>query len=191
MPARFHYEAQILTVSALAGCVVVVLHFAASTANTETAVMASNPRSSAFRFAAHPVERGKAALGAKQSRLGIARQLESRAKLWADGVQAPAIAELAFPAHIQHVPVERSDTDDTDRFQFLHDPAIEFHLGRLFAAWYNCPKQEIVGESLIRGRRSSDGGLTWSALDIIAEDTQGHGVHYVPAQFLSHERGER
>ena len=191
MPARFHYAAQILTVSALAGCVVVVLHLAASTANTETAVMASNPRSSAFRFAAHPVERGKAALGTKESRLGIARQLESRAKLWADGVPAPAHRRVGLPGRHPARARQRSDTDDTDRFQFLHDPAIEFHLGRLFAAWYNCPKQEIVGESLIRGRRSSHGGLIWSALDIIAEDTQGHGVHYVPAQSLSHERGER
>ena len=62
--------------------------------------------------------------------------------------------EPPFPAGIEHVLVERSDSD---RYQFLHDPAIEFHKGELFAAWYNCPEQEIVGESLIRSRRHQPG----------------------------------
>ena len=91
--------------------------------------------------------------------------------------------EPPFPAGIEHVRVERSDSD---RYQFLHDPAIEFHKGDLFAAWYNCPEQEIVGESLIRYRRSRDGGKTWSALEVIAEDTRRDGTYFVPAQLLSH-----
>jgi hypothetical protein len=92
-------------------------------------------------------------------------------------------AEPPFPAGIKHVRVERSDSDS---YQFLHDPAIEFHKGELFAAWYNCPEKEIVGESLIRCRRSKDGGETWSALEVIAEDTSREGTYYVPAQLLSH-----
>ncbi|MFZ4767784.1 MAG: sialidase family protein [Roseimicrobium sp.] len=92
-------------------------------------------------------------------------------------------AEPPFPDGIEHVLVERSDSD---RYQFLHDPAIEFHKGELFVAWYNCPEKEIVGESLIRCRRSKDGGKTWSALEVIAEDTSRDGTYYVPAQLLSH-----
>jgi len=92
-------------------------------------------------------------------------------------------AEPAFPDGIEHVRVERSDSD---RYQFLHDPAIEFHKGELFAAWYNCPEQEIIGESLIRCRRSKDGGKTWSTLEVIAEDTSRDGTYYVPAQLLSY-----
>ena len=92
-------------------------------------------------------------------------------------------AEPPFPAGIEHVRVERSDSD---RYQFLHDPAIEFHKGELFVAWYNCPEKEIVGESLIRCRRSKDGGKTWSVLEVIAEDTSRDGTYYVPAQLLSH-----
>jgi hypothetical protein len=92
-------------------------------------------------------------------------------------------AELLLPAAIEHVRIERSDSD---RYQFLHDPAIEFHKGELFAAWYNCPEKEIVGESIIRCRRSKDGGKTWSALEVIAEDTSRDGTYYVPAQMLSH-----
>jgi len=91
--------------------------------------------------------------------------------------------DLPFPDGIQHVRVERSDSD---RYHFLHDPAIEVHKGVLFAAWYNCPRHEIVGESLIRGRRSPDGGRTWSALEVIASDTSGDGTYYVPVQLLSH-----
>jgi hypothetical protein len=92
-------------------------------------------------------------------------------------------ADLLFPDGIRHVRVERSDSD---QYKFLHDPAIEVHKGELFAAWYNCPQQEIVGESLIRCRRSKDGGKTWGAVEVIASDTSGDGTHYVPAQLLSH-----
>ena len=70
-------------------------------------------------------------------------------------------AKPPFPCGIEHVLVE---SGDSDRYQFLHDPAIEFHKGELFAAWYNSPEKEIVGESLIRRRLSKDGGKTWSAL---------------------------
>jgi len=112
-----------------------------------------------------------------------APQLESRGRLWANGVETPAVADLGFPAGIQHVRVERSDSD---KYKFLHDPAIEVHKGELFAAWYNCPQQEIVGESLIRCRRSKDGGKTWGAVEVIASDTSGDGTYYVPAQLLSH-----
>jgi len=98
-------------------------------------------------------------------------------------LQASHADELPFPDGIQHVRVERSDSD---KYKFLHDPAIEVHKGELIAAWYNCPQQEIVGESLIRGRRSQDGGKTWGALEVIASDTSGDGTSYVPAQLLSH-----
>lgn len=103
--------------------------------------------------------------------------------LWAPGVRQVESSELVFPEGIRHVRVERSDSD---RYQFLHDPAIAVHRGVLHAAWYNCPKEEIVGESLIRGRRSKDGGATWSAIEVIAADRSGEGAHYVPAQLLSH-----
>jgi hypothetical protein len=96
---------------------------------------------------------------------------------------ASAAADLPFPDGIQHVRVERSDSD---KYKFLHDPAIEVHKGELLAAWYNCPNAEIVGESLIRCRRSKNGGRTWGAVGVIAADTSGEGTYYVPAQLLSH-----
>lgn len=70
-------------------------------------------------------------------------------------------------------------------YGFLHDNALGWHAGTLFAAWYNCPVREIVGSSTIRGRRSSDGGATWSPVETIAEDSNRLGVYYVPVVFHS------
>jgi hypothetical protein len=95
--------------------------------------------------------------------------------LWPSDRPFPAVKELAFPEGMTHTVIERSDTD---RYKFLHDPAIAAHKGVLFAAWYNCPEKEMVGESLIRARRSADGGRTWSAPEVIASDRAGEGVLY-------------
>jgi len=118
----------------------------------------------------------------RASGAGIAARFESRPTFWADGFRPPVSTDLAAPAGLEHVRVERSDTD---RFKFLHDAAIERHKNVLFCAWYNCPEHEIRGETLIRARRSADGGKTWSALEVIAADTRDEGVHYVPVQLLS------
>ncbi len=56
---------------------------------------------------------------------------------------------------------------------FLHEAAvISFH-GTLFASWYNCPRTELQERSLIRERRSKDGGRTWSEPCVIADDPTG------------------
>ena len=69
-----------------------------------------------------------------------------------------------------------------DAFPFLHDTMIARLGGRLLLAWYNCTEDEIVGRTVIRGRWSSDEGMTWSAPEIIAEDLQGV-AHMVPVTF--------
>ncbi|MDR2704948.1 MAG: glycoside hydrolase [Planctomycetaceae bacterium] len=103
---------------------------------------------------------------------------------WSPDKAFPIIEDLAFPNGIEHSIVENGLTD---RYKFLHDPAIVCHKGTLYVAWYNCPEHEIVGESLIRGRRSSDLGQTWSDIETIASDTAQDKTFYVPVQFLSHE----
>ena len=90
-------------------------------------------------------------------------------------------SQLSFPASIAHINVEPSN----EGYQFLHDPAIVAHKGQLIAAWYACPEHEIVDESRIHSRRSNDGGVTWSEIEVIAEDRNDEGIHYVPAQLLS------
>ena len=102
--------------------------------------------------------------------------------LWDEKVPFPARGDLSFPPGATDVLVHRGGADG---YAFLHDAAIAEHKGALFAAWYNCPRGEMVGESVIRGRRSRDGGLTWSGVEVIAGDRGKRGILYVPIAFLS------
>lgn len=102
--------------------------------------------------------------------------------LWDQGVPFPTRESLNFPDGATDVMVHRSGADG---YHFLHDAAIVQHQGTLLAAWYNCPRGEMVGQSLIRGRRSPDGGRTWSDVEVIAGDRQHQGIMYVPVAFLS------
>ena len=102
--------------------------------------------------------------------------------LWDANTPLPAAESLRRPAGATDVMVQRAGAD---RYHFLHDSAIVAHKGVLFAAWYNCPRGEMQGESLIRGRRSQDGGRTWSKVEVIAADRHKRGILYVPVAFLS------
>lgn len=104
--------------------------------------------------------------------------------LWDESLPFPSRESLAFPAGATDVMVHRTGADG---YNFLHDSAIVNHQENLVAAWYNCPRGEMVGESLIRGRRSQDGGRTWSGVETIAGDDKKQGVLYVPVAFLSHD----
>lgn len=65
------------------------------------------------------------------------------------------------------------------QFNFLHEASvIEYH-GVLYASWYNCPKNELIGYTPICGKRSHDGGKTWSELEILCED-QSQKIIYCP-----------
>lgn len=90
---------------------------------------------------------------------------------------------MQYPKGAVDIMVQRGGSD---QYNFLHDAAIVNHKGVLYAAWYNCPTSEMQETSLIRGRRSEDGGLTWSAIEIIASDKEKKGIMYVPVSFLSH-----
>ena len=64
-------------------------------------------------------------------------------------------------------------TDPTTLYSFLHEAAvIEYH-GTLFASWYNCPQTELHGDTPIRGKRSHDGGRTWTDTEVLARDESG------------------
>ena len=107
---------------------------------------------------------------------------DGRYALWDPDTPLPARADLARPAGATDVVVHRAGAD---RYGFLHDSAIVAHKGALFAAWYNCPRGEMRGESLIRGRRSRDGGRTWSQVQVIASDERKRGILYVPVALQS------
>jgi len=105
-----------------------------------------------------------------------------RHSLWEPHTPFPRKEDLRYPAGATDVMVHRAGAD---RYSFLHDAAIVAHKGTLLAAWYNCPRGEMVGESLIRGRRSQDGGRTWSEVRVIAADRRKQGIMYVPVACLS------
>lgn len=104
--------------------------------------------------------------------------------LWTKQKPFPMPNQLIAPVGMRDLIVHRAGAD---AYSFLHDSTIVAHRGILFASWYNCPKQEIVDTSLIRGSRSTDGGVTWSDVEVIAQDPK-RKIFYVPNVFLSHNQ---
>ncbi len=66
--------------------------------------------------------------------------------------------------------------------RFVHETAVIAFHGTLFAAWYSCPKCELSGYTPICCKRSADGGKTWGALEIVAED-KSEQILYCPPVF--------
>ena len=62
---------------------------------------------------------------------------------------------------------------------FLHEAAIIEYRGVLYASWYNCKEKELLGNTPIVGRRSFDGGKTWTDVEVIACDKTGK-IMYCP-----------
>ena len=104
--------------------------------------------------------------------------------VWDSNLPFPLQENMSYPAKALDIMVHRAGSDN---YHFLHDAAIVEHQNTLYAAWYNCPQGEMLESSLIRGRRSRDGGLTWSDIEIIAYDKEMKGIMYVPVVFLSNQ----
>ena len=68
----------------------------------------------------------------------------------------------------------------TEDNRFLHEAAIIEFKGTLFASWYNCEIHELKGRTPIRGRRSRDGGKTWTDVEVIADDESGNILYCPP-----------
>ena len=100
--------------------------------------------------------------------------------IWDESVPYPAREALAPPEGMTRQVVHRAGGD---AYNFLHDVAVTEFQETLFTAWYNCPEGEMEEASVIRGKRSADRGKTWSAVEVIAEDTAKQGVMYVPIAF--------
>jgi hypothetical protein len=104
--------------------------------------------------------------------------------VWDNSVPFPSRENMSYPAEAVDIMVHRAGSDN---YHFLHDAAIVEHKNILYAAWYNCPQDEMQETSLIRGRRSRDYGLTWSDIEIIAYNKEMKGIMYVPVVFLSNQ----
>jgi hypothetical protein len=92
--------------------------------------------------------------------------------------EAPLLRDVEF-----HVIKKREP--EVDGFDWLHGVAIVRHKGVLWASWgHNKGLENTMGE-IVQGRRSSDGGRTWSAVEMIAPgDGTSSRSHRV---FLSHK----
>ncbi len=104
--------------------------------------------------------------------------------IWNENLPFPSLTSMNYPENAKDVLVHRAGSD---KYNFLHDAAIVEHNNKLYAAWYNCPSDEMQDESLIRVRSSEDNGLHWSNVNIIAEDKEMKGIMYVPVSFLSYK----
>ncbi len=69
--------------------------------------------------------------------------------------------------------------EPNNAFGFLHEAAIIEYHGVLYASWYNCPKHELQGYTPICGKRSYDGGKTWTDFEIICDD-KSEKILYCP-----------
>ena len=91
---------------------------------------------------------------------------------------------LAFSDRIAAYEVHAPTADNA----FLHEAAIIEYHGTLFASWYNCEIHELHGRTPIRGRRSDDGGRTWSDIEVIADDPTGKILYCPPIYGICEDR---
>ncbi len=75
-----------------------------------------------------------------------------------------------------------------EQFNFLHEAAIIEHHGVLYASWYNCPRTELSGYTPICGKRSYDGGHTWTPLEILCEDASAKILYCPPVYGICDDR---
>lgn len=100
-----------------------------------------------------------------------------RFQLW-DATTPPDATTAPYLDRYTLVRVHRAEAGE---YQFLHGPSIVEFKDTLFVSWANSLTDENSASETMRGRRSSDGGLTWSSLELIAPGFDGaerhsHGV---------------
>ncbi len=74
------------------------------------------------------------------------------------------------------VPQTRIYEPNDEYGRMFQEPAIIEHKGVIYAYWYVSGERELIGRTPIVGRRSYDGGKTWTDLEIVAEG-QGKEVY--------------
>ena len=112
---------------------------------------------------------------------GIAPQLPDTFTLWTGPPIPKDPTAIPFAAELEHRTIHRPTADG---YKFLHGAAIQDHNGVLYANWANSPVNENGPHETLQGRRSTDGGHTWSPLEVIGPGFEGaerhsHGVLFV------------
>jgi hypothetical protein len=104
--------------------------------------------------------------------------------LWDPARTFPPPDAAAVPG-IRYSLVHRQTPD----FEFLHEPRLA-HDGRaLYVNFSNAPKLESEPAQVMRGRRSADGGRTWSAVEVVAGGFADGRRRHETAPLLAREDG--
>jgi hypothetical protein len=87
--------------------------------------------------------------------------------------------EIPFAEGIRHQTLLDARSHD---YKFLHGAAIIHHQGTFFANWANSPTNENQQFETLQGKRSADGGKSWSGVEMIGRGFAGperhsHGVY--------------
>jgi BNR repeat protein len=98
--------------------------------------------------------------------------------LWT-GPPIPGPGQVPVVKGVTHQTIHRATKDG---YKFLHGAAIIWHKGTLFANWANSPTNENGPHETLQGKRSTDGGQTWSDLEVIgpgfdSDERHSHGVY--------------
>lgn len=101
--------------------------------------------------------------------------------LWTGPPVPSDVEQIPYVSGVRHQTIHRATPDG---YKFLHGAAIIYHQGTLFANWANSPTNENGPHETLQGRRSADGGRTWSDLVVIGPGFDGperhsHGVLFV------------
>lgn len=114
--------------------------------------------------------------------LEAAFAVETPYELWS-GPPIPEVQDIPWLDVVTHVRVHAAVEGE---YQFLHGASIVEHEGTLFASWANSPVDENSADEVVRCRRSTDGGLTWSEPEVIAPGFPDSPERHSHAPFLSH-----
>lgn len=98
--------------------------------------------------------------------------------LWTGGPIPSDPRKIPLVPGVKHQTIHRATKDG---YKFLHGAAIIHYQGALYANWANSPSHENGPRETLQGRRSSDGGKTWSEVEVIGPGFKGperhsHGV---------------
>ena len=112
---------------------------------------------------------------------GKVEPLPEPCRLWSGPVVPRDPERIPFAAGIEHRVIHRPTADG---YKFLHGAAIVECQGVFYANWANSPVNENGPHETLQGRRSTDGGRTWSPLEMVGPGFNGaerhsHGVLFV------------
>lgn len=95
-------------------------------------------------------------------------------ELWAGPPISADVTTIPFVLGIVHRTIHRPSEDG---YRFLHGAAIVHHEGVFYANWANSPTNENGPHETLQGKRSLDGGVTWSPLEVVGPGFDGPERH--------------